>query len=114
MALRKVVLEMMYQYPQVCKEDGLSMLQWLEKLQDILNPNCWGGDLEVCLLALGLKRCIIIVVTIYQSSIIYACKFPADTPPVVPKMRGGIFIPLTIWELCEQWNRWKPSPLIIM
>jgi len=31
----------------------------------------------------------------------YARKFPSDTPPV-PKMRGGIFIPLTAWELCEQ------------
>ena len=35
MALRRVALVMMYKYPQVCQEDGLSMLQWLEKQLDI-------------------------------------------------------------------------------
>ena len=43
----------------------------------------------------------------------YARKFPADTPPA-PKIRGGIFSPLTAGELCEQWNRWNPSPLLII
>ena len=53
MELRKVVLAMMLKYPHVRQEDGLSMLQWLEKKQDVSNPNSWGGDLELRLLALG-------------------------------------------------------------
>ena len=49
----------------------------------------------------------------FQSPITYARKFPASKPPV-PKMRGGIFVPFTAKEVCEQWNTWIPSPLLII
>ena len=35
-------------------------------------------------------------------------------PPPVPKMRGGIFIPVDITELINQWKEHVPSPLLII
>ena len=87
------------------------------KKQDVSNPNSWGGDLELHLLALGLQRSIVVVTSYsadkFQSPIAYARKFPASKPPV-PKMRGGIFVLFTAKEVYEQWNTWIPSPLLII
>ena len=49
------------EYPAVRLEDGLSTTQWLQKKQTILDPAEWGGDLELCLLAIGLKRNIMVI-----------------------------------------------------
>ena len=47
---------MMDAFPHVCLEYGLSVIQWLEKKQ-----NAWGGDLELHLLTIGLKRDIVVI-----------------------------------------------------
>ena len=113
MQLRKVALAMMWKYPQVREEDGLSKIQWFYKRQDILEPNNWGGDLELRLLALGLHRNIVVVTaSAGKQHATHARQFPFEPPPL-PKMRGGIFIPLTTRELCELWKSWNPPLLII-
>ena len=102
MKLRKIALAMMWKYPQVREEDGMSKLQWFQKRQGTLQPNHWGGDLELRLLVLGLHRNIIAVTaSIGEQHATHVCKFPFEPPPL-PRMRGGIFIPLKIQELCEQ------------
>ena len=70
-------------------EDGISVLQWEKKKIEILQQSEWGGDLEV--------RQDIIVIT-GSNDFKYASKFPCNPPPL-PKMRGGIFIPVEITEL---------------
>jgi len=72
----------------------------------------WGGDLEVRLLAIGIGR-EIVVLTGHGSIFTSVQKFPCQPPPV-PRMRGGIFIPVEVDELCEQWNNYKPQPLIVI
>jgi len=54
--LRKVAVDTMLKYPSVCSETGLSKLQWLGKQFEILKPDTWGGDLELCLLAIGFTK----------------------------------------------------------
>ena len=39
--------------------------------------------------------------------------FPCEAPPV-PKIRGGIFIPLTAHELCTKWKSMNPTPLLLI
>ena len=46
----------MTDYPAIQLEDGLSVIQWLETKQGVLDPTEWAGDLEIRLLAIGLKR----------------------------------------------------------
>ena len=103
-AVAHQALAMMWKCPQVCEEDGMSKLQWFQKRQDILQPNHWGGDLELCLLALGLHRNkIVITASIGEQHAAHARKFPFEPPPL-PRMRGGIFIPLKIQELVNSGN----------
>lgn len=64
----------------------------------ILQSTEWGGDLEVHLLAIAIARQIV-VITGSGDNFTSAQKFPCCPPPV-PKMRGGIFIPIEITELC--------------
>lgn len=110
--LRQIVLKMMAEYPAVRLEDGLSTAQWLQRKLKILDPAQWGGDLEVRLLAIGLKRDIV-VLTVAQDGSTYSRRFPCQPPPV-PKMSGGIFIPLSTNELCGQWKSLDPTPLLII
>ena len=77
----------------------------------ILQPNEWGGDLEVRLLAIAIGLHVIVITG--SRDFKYARKFPCNPPPL-PKMRGGIFIPVTITELLDQWEQYKPSPLLIL
>jgi len=108
--LRQLALNMMTKHPAVRVEDGLTAVQWLQKKMTILEPSEWGGDLELRLLAIGIQRDIVVVTSDSFDSC-YARRFPCQMPPL-PKMRGGIFIPLTSNELCEQWNSMKPTPLL--
>jgi len=110
--LRQLALNMMTKHPAVHVEDGLTTVQWLQKKMTILEPSEWGGDLELRLLAIGIQRDIV-VVTSDSFDCCYARRFPCQTPPL-PKMKGGIFIPLTSDELCQQWNSMKPTPLLLM
>jgi len=36
------------------------------------------------------------------------------TPRPIPKMRGGIFIPVNVAELSSQWKFYDPRPLLIV
>ena len=54
--LRQLVVSMMVKYPDIRTEDGLTVAQWLQKKIVVLDPLEWGGDLELRLLAIGLKR----------------------------------------------------------
>jgi len=79
----------MGKYPHIRMEDELSVIQWLEKRQTILDPSEWGGDLELCLLAIGLKQDIAVITSMKS---IYARRYPCEAKPT--QMSGGIFIPL--------------------
>ena len=72
----------------------------------------WGGDTELRLLAIGIKRDII-VITAQADHDCFARKFMHQPPPV-PKMRRGVFTPLSASELCTQWSTIKPFPLVIL
>jgi len=102
--LRTLALYCMRKYPI-----GTTQLQWEAKKSHILQSTEWGGDIEVRLLAIGRGR-EIVVLTGHGNIFTYARKFPCQPPPV-PKMRGGIFIPIEVTELCVQWNNYKPLPL---
>lgn len=54
---------MMANHPAVHTEDGLTVIQWLQKKKVLLNPEEWGGDLELHLLVIGLKRDIVVITT---------------------------------------------------
>ena len=109
--LRQLAVTIMKKHPDVRMEDNMPVTSWSQKQQDILDPNNWGGDLEVHLLAIGLHRNIVVITAF--NGITFARKFPSEPPPL-PKMRGGIFVPLTTQQLCDQWESWKPCPLIII
>ena len=109
--LRVMALNCMHQYPAVRQEDGIGVIQWERKKMKILQPNEWGGDLEVRLLAIAIGLHVIVITG--SCDFKYARKFPCNPPPL-PKMRGGIFIPVTITELLDQWEQYKPSPLLIL
>ena len=110
--LRTVALICMQKYPGVRLEDGMTPQQWEQKKLRILHQGEWGGDLEVRLLAIGLSR-EIIVVTGSRNTFTFARRFPFHPPPI-PKMRGGIFIPMNVAELLEQWKSFDPFPLLII
>ena len=100
---------MMWKYPDVQKESGLIVIQWLQKRQDIVETNTWGGDTELRLLAIGIQRDIVVVTASTDQSCTFAQKFVCQPPPL-PKMRGGTFVPMTTNKLCSQWNIMKPPP----
>ena len=105
-------METMLKHPSVRLEIGMLNLQWLHKQLEILKPSTWGGDLEVHLLAIGLQRDVVVVTAATNGST-FARKYPSQPPPVT-KMAGGVFIPLSAEELCNQWCHWKPTPLLII
>jgi len=59
--LRCLVLLTMLNFPAVRLEATMSQEEWTQKQKDILIPTNWGGDLDVRLLAIGLKRNIIVI-----------------------------------------------------
>ena len=76
--LRYLVMKTMTEHPDVRLEDGLSVIQWLEKKQKILNVSEWGGDLEIRLLAITLHREIVVLTSGIDGS--YAESFPVNFP----------------------------------
>jgi len=108
--LRRLTLLTMLNYPAVQLESNLSQQAWLAKQQQILNKNEWGGDLELRLMAIGLKQSIVFITDSTVS--VFAHKFPQEPPPV-SKMKGGIFIPVTAHELCASDNVAKDSLIIV-
>ena len=89
------------------------MIQWLEKKQSVFDPSEWGGDLELRLLAIGLKRDIAVITSVQKGESSFARRFPCEAK-LSQKMRGGIFIPLTCYELFEWWQVTVPSPLLLI
>ena len=102
----------MHKYPDVRLEDGISQCQWEQKKLRIVQPNEWGGDLELHLLAIAIGK-EIVVVTGSDNKFTSARRFPCHPPPI-PKMRGGIFIPVDISQLSSHWKDYKPLPLLII
>ena len=90
----------------------MSNLQWLHKQLEILKPSSLCGDLEVRLLAIGLQRDVV-VATATTNGFTFARKYPSQPPPVT-KVAGCVFIPLSSQELCNQWQHWKLTPLLII
>ena len=111
--LRQMVSKTMDECPHVRMEDGLSLVHWLEKKQAVLDPSEWGGDLELRLLAIGLKRDIVVITSVDNGEHSYARRFLCEPKPS-QKMRGGIFIPLSCNELCGWWQHVIPSPLLVI
>ena len=105
--LRCLAMKTMTEHPGVRLEDGLSLTQWYERKQKNLNVSEWCGDLEIRSLAIALHR---VLTSAIDGS--HARKFPCKPPPL-PKMRGGVFIPITSDELCNQWHLASPPLLII-
>ncbi|XP_065895687.1 deubiquitinase OTUD6B-like [Dysidea avara] len=96
--LRQLTLLAMLNYPAIQLECSLSDQDWQAKRLQVLTTCEWGGDIELRLMAVGLKRDII-VVTDSNLGNVFARKVPHQ-PPTVPKMKGGIFIPVTSDEPC--------------
>ena len=96
--LRRLTLLTTLNCPAVQLEGNLSQQAWLDKQQQMLNKNEWGSDVELRLMAIGY----IIVITDSVGSV-FARKFPKEPPPI-PKMKGGVFIPMTSSELCASTN----------
>jgi len=109
--LCQLALNMMTKYSAIRTEDDLTVEKWLEEKLTIIQSSEWGGDLELWLLAIGIQRDIVVIISDYHNSY-YARKFPCQPPPL-PKMKGGIFIPLTGKELCKLWKSITPSPLVV-
>ena len=58
----------MWKYPDVRKDSGLTVIQWLQKTQEILQNNTLGGDTELWPVAIGIQRNIIVVTATRQFS----------------------------------------------
>ena len=86
------------------------IIQWLQKQQAILDPAEWGSDLELRLLAIGLKGDIMVITEVHDGST-YVRHFPSKPLPI-PKMRGGNFISSN--KLCSQWASLNPTPLLVV
>jgi len=111
--LRKVALSTMLNHADVRTESRLSVNQWKQKQQEIVKSGTWGGDTELRLLAIGIQRDIVVITAQTGHGCAFARRF-IHQPPPVPKMRGGVFIPLSASELCTQWNTTTPLPLLII
>jgi len=110
--LRTLALNCMLKYPDVRLEDGMTSSQWEQKKLQVVQCAQWGGDVEIRLIAIGIQRDIF-VITGSGKKFTFARKFPCHPPPL-PKMRGGIFIPVNVAELSTQWKHYNPHPLLII
>lgn len=97
--LRRLTLLTMLNYPAIQVECSLSDQDWQAKQQQVLATSQWGGDIELRLMAVGLKRDIL-VITDSRVGNVFARIFPYQPPPL-PKMNGGFFIPVSSDELCS-------------
>ena len=95
--LRHLVLLTMLNYPAVRLEAIMSQEEWLQNQKEIVIPTNWGGDLDVRLMGIGLKKNITII-TDSESGSVFGRYFPSTSPPI-PKMKGGVFKPLTYEDI---------------
>ena len=73
--LRHLTFLTMLNYPTIQAKGSLSQVDWMDKQQAVLQDNEWGGDLEIQLMAIGLKK----EVTVITESIVgnvFARKYP--------------------------------------
>ena len=110
--LRQLTLLTMLNYPAVQSEDFISQGEWIEKQQTILQNSEWEGDLELRLMAIGLKR-EITVITDSTVGNTFARQYPCQPPPI-PKMKGGLFIPLSADKLCAQYDSLLCHNLLVL
>jgi len=82
-----------------------------KKLQ-VVQHTQWGGNLEICLLAIAIER-EVVAISGSGNNFTSTRRFPCHPPPI-PKIRGGIFIPVDVTELAAQWNCYNPRPLLII
>ena len=101
----------MLNYPGIQLECSLSDQQNRSKC-DIECDSKWGGDIELRLMAVGLKKDILVIT---DSSVgnVFARRFLYHPPPV-PKMKGGVFIPLSSDELCSEHSTQLQNSLIVV
>ena len=57
----EIAILCMHKYVDVRLEDGISQWQWGQKKLCIIQLYEWGGDLELCLLAIGLGEEVVVV-----------------------------------------------------
>ena len=72
---------MMWKHPDVQKKSGLIVIEWLQKRQDIVKTNIWGGDTELRLLAIGLQRDTVVITAHANQSCTFARRFVCQPPP---------------------------------
>ena len=101
--LRNLVFLTMLTYSNIRLETSMSTTEWLEKQKRVLMPREWGGDFELRLMAISLKRDII-VITDSTTGSAFGCRFPKEPPPL-KKMKGGVFLPLTLQDLYASKNQ---------
>ena len=94
--LRQLVRTVMDRHPQIRQEDGMSEASWEEKKEIVTRPASWGGDVELRLMAVGLKRDILLL-CLERGSVTTARLFPRTPPPL--RMRGGVFHPVPLSEV---------------
>ena len=99
--LRHLCATVMEKYPHIQREDGLSDEQWIKR-KDVVQDKkrrVWGGDLEIRLLALGLKLDIV-VITNETNGTSSARLYPAEAHPT-GNMNGGIFFTVKTSKISE-------------
>jgi len=79
--LRHLAFLTMLNFPAVQLETTMPQEEWLQKQKEILIPTRWGGDLEVRLLAIGLKRNITVIAD-PKSGSVFGQYFPCTPPPI--------------------------------
>jgi len=87
--LRRLTLLTMLNYPAIQLECSLSDQDRQAKQQHVLTNSEWGGDIELQLMVIGLKKDILVIT---DSSVgnVFVCKFPHQPPPA-PKMKEILF-----------------------
>jgi len=102
----------MLKYPGIQPECPLSDQEWQAKQKQVLTSSKWGSDIELQLMAIGLKKDILVIT---DSSVgnVFARRFLYHPPPV-PKMKGGVFIPLSSDELCSEHSTQLQNSLIVV
>lgn len=70
--------DMMAKHPGVQK-DALSVVQWLQRMMHVNNTSTWGGDLELRLLAIGLKRDIVVKTVVTNNCVCEKVSLSSNT-----------------------------------
>jgi len=82
--LKRLTLLAMLNYPAIQLECSLYDQNWQTKQQQVIATSEWGGDIELRLMVVGLKRDILVITDSCNGNV-FALKFPFKPPPV-PKI----------------------------